>query len=399
MPSNTLNAASLADFLGLGAAERGALAKHRHVFERSIEQALDHFYAEVRRFAPAMRYFSDENHLQRARQAQLRHWRTLMEGRFDNNYQLRVQRIGAAHARIGLDHRVYLSGYALVIDGALNSVCRLRADAAGDDDAASIGMASSALLKCALLDMSMVVEAYLEASEARSAARSRFLANMGHDLRTSLNTVIGYAELTLEEMSSRPQAAQDTNHILGAAFRLLRLANGLIELAKIEAGEADLAFESVDPIQLTQALIADADAEGAGNSTKMVAEGEIGRLTTDPDKLRRCLAILLGNANRFTRNGAVTIRIARRTERIGQVIVYEVADTGIGMSKEQIARFFGDAPFSAEIQVNRSGGAGLGLAIARALARCLGGDLSVESEPGSGTTFRLVVPVDPAAGG
>jgi signal transduction histidine kinase len=393
-----LDALSLAQFLGLDAADRAALAQAQPLIERSLGPALDRLYSAVRGFGPALGHFVDEEHLARARQAQLQHWQSLISGDWDHSYELRAKRIGAAHARIGLDHRLYLSGYALVlaeIGRALGDVGQNGADDGADS--ASMSRAQSALLKCAMLDMSMVITAYLEALAAQSTAKSRFLANMSSDLRAPLHAMIGYAELALEELPPTLRIKQDIGQMLGSANRLLSLVNGLLDLSKIETGVIELTPDTFDPIPFTQAavdLVAD-EASRKGNSLDVVVEGDVGLITIDPDKLGHCLNILLNNAVRFTNNGAVCVRISRQLRGNHAVVVHEVRDTGVGMTAEQVRTVFGDASFS-KLQAGRAGGAGLGLAIARGLAKCLGGDLSVETEKGKGATFTLTVPVRPA---
>lgn len=373
----------------LGVEERTDLARLGPALERALELAVARLYADIRSFAPALAHFDDEGRIEHARRAQLSHWRALMAGDPDYDYEARAKRIGESHARIGLDHRIYLSGYAIVLDELLRVLCG--ADGGAQADAAVLARARGALIKLAMLDMSLVVAAYLDASEQQSLAKSRFLASLAHDLRTPLNAVIGHAELALEELQPDPQRTGDIGHILAASQGLLRLVNGLLDLAKTEAGTMSLAPATFDVAEFVRNAIEDVQEEAArnGDSVAFAGPGEGAVITTDPDKLGQILNILLMRAISSTRHGAIVVRAFRQQRRAREMIVFQVADTGMGLSAQQLAQFRGE---QAELMPGQAGESGLGLALARSVARRLGADLTVESESGKGATFSLALP-------
>ncbi|MBU6373073.1 MAG: response regulator [Alphaproteobacteria bacterium] len=232
--------------------------------------------------------------------------------------------------------------------------------------------------------------ARIQAEEA-NAAKSAFLANMSHELRTPLNAVIGYAEILAEDLRAeqRDEAAGDAERIRAAARHLLALINEVLDLSKIEAGRMELHVADVDGAALvreaTQAL--ELTARGKGVTIDVEIDPALAHLRTDGVKLRQCVLNLLSNAVKFTPAGTVSVR-ARLD---GGLVRVGVKDTGIGMSPEQVKRLF--QPF---VQANsetsaRFGGTGLGLAITRRLAMLMGGDVTVRSAPGEGSTFELTI--------
>lgn len=234
-----------------------------------------------------------------------------------------------------------------------------------------------------------------EAAEYANAEKSRFLANMSHELRTPLNAVIGYAEILEEELAGGglDECGRDATRIKTAGRHLLHLINDVLDLSKIEAGKVE-----VSPKRLAVAtLLADAidtirPSADANNDTFILeADSNLGQAFTDGAKLRQCLLNLLSNAAKFTKNGSIQLTARRIPRPLGDLLEFVVADTGIGMTREQMARLF--SPFAqadSSIQ-KRFGGTGLGLAITRRLAQLLGGDITVDSTPGAGSVFTLRV--------
>jgi signal transduction histidine kinase/CheY-like chemotaxis protein len=236
------------------------------------------------------------------------------------------------------------------------------------------------------------MKAARESAESASVAKSQFLANMSHELRTPLNAIIGYSEILLEEAQDdgRDAEAKDVERVLTAARQLLHLINEILDLSKIEAGRMDVSPAEFD----VRAFI-----EGAADTVRPVVEKNgntlvvecaegLGAAFNDSFKLSQCLLNLLSNAGKFTHEGTVTLRARRE----GEDLVIDVADTGIGMSEEQVARLF--RPFmQADASTTRKyGGTGLGLAITRRMMQLLGGDVTLESAPGKGSTFSLRAP-------
>ncbi|MGE0828180.1 MAG: ATP-binding protein [Hyphomonadaceae bacterium] len=234
------------------------------------------------------------------------------------------------------------------------------------------------------------------AAEGANLAKSQFLANMSHELRTPLNAIVGYSELLLEEAeaSGNSNAAKDVARILTAGRHLLSLINGILDLSKIEAGRMDCHAETFDPrgVIETAAETVRHLAEKNGNTLTIEIEGDLGQAETDALKLSQCLLNLLANAVKFTANGAVTLKAVRVRDNDLDWLTFDIIDTGIGMTPEQIGRLF--QPFAqADVSTTRKyGGTGLGLSITRRLVELMGGDLSVESRPGEGSVFTLRAP-------
>jgi signal transduction histidine kinase len=231
-----------------------------------------------------------------------------------------------------------------------------------------------------------------EAALAASSAKSLFLGNVSHELRTPLNAIVGYAELLGEELEQRGLAdlAEDAARIIASSHHLLALVNDLLDLQKVESGQMVLQFAEID-IRATLAVVVDGlqPALRAGRNTLTVElDPAVDGLYSDELRVRQILFNLLSNAAKFTRDGKIHVRV--RVEGAG--LLLEVEDSGIGMSPEQLARLF--TPYvqvSAEL-ARRLGGTGLGLALTRRLCQLLGGDIDVESVPGSGSRFRVTLP-------
>lgn len=236
--------------------------------------------------------------------------------------------------------------------------------------------------------------------EAQSANRSKtqFLANMSHELRTPLNAIIGYSELLIETASeeAREAEAEDLRRILGASRRLLGLINGVLDMAKVEAGKMELEIAEFDPAALAREALDQVRpaAEAHGDLLQLTVIEPLPKASSDGFKLGQCLLNLLSNAVKFTRDGRISVRVALETAAGGApMLVYEVADTGIGISPEQLQRLFTPFMQADASMTRRFGGTGLGLAITRRIAQLLGGDVTVASAPGHGSTFTLRAPL------
>jgi signal transduction histidine kinase len=236
-----------------------------------------------------------------------------------------------------------------------------------------------------------------EEAEAANVAKSQFLATMSHELRTPLNAIIGYSELLMEvgaENGADPESQDDLERIRGAGANLLMLINDVLDLSKIEGGGMSPMVGAVN----VAALVTDAAATvkpaamANGNALHIEASEDLGDAETDGFKLNQCLLNLLSNAAKFTKDGAIALRARRLNEDGADWLVFDVTDTGIGISPETQARLF--RPFvQADASTTRAyGGTGLGLAITRRLAQMLGGDVTVKSTLGQGATFTLRVP-------
>jgi signal transduction histidine kinase/DNA-binding response OmpR family regulator/HAMP domain-containing protein len=239
-----------------------------------------------------------------------------------------------------------------------------------------------------------------EAAEVASQTKSQFLANMSHELRTPLNAIIGYSEMLQEEAEDLDQEdfIPDLQKIHAAGKHLLVLINDVLDISKIEAGRMDLYLETFDVAAMIQdvTLTIQPLAEQKHNTLEVRCEDGLGAMRADLTKVRQALFNLLSNACKFTEQGTVTL-VARRQLFDGRAwMTFRVADTGIGMSSEQMARLF--QPFSqADASTTRKyGGTGLGLAISRRFCQMMGGDITVESTPGQGATFTIRLPAEAA---
>ncbi|MFC4260720.1 ATP-binding protein [Marinobacter lacisalsi] len=245
------------------------------------------------------------------------------------------------------------------------------------------------------------LEAERLAREAESAnrAKSEFLANMSHEIRTPMNAVIGYSDL-LSKTVTDPRQNHYLDAIRASSRSLLMLINDILDLSRIEAGKMRLEYGPVSLRRLLQDVrhIFDLRAREHNVSLEVsVAPDMPGGMILDETRLRQVLFNLVGNAIKFTHEGGVTVRAeVSATEPVGEDefcrLSIAVTDTGIGIADDQRERIF-DAFEQQEGQSSRKyGGTGLGLAISRKLAHMMGGELSVDSVHGEGSTFVLVLP-------
>jgi signal transduction histidine kinase len=244
------------------------------------------------------------------------------------------------------------------------------------------------------------------AAEEASRAKSAFLAHMSHELRTPLNAILGYTDILREgaEETGNQSALTDLGYIRSASRHLLTLINALLDISKIDAGKMEAFLEPVDVKLLVQdvAGIITPIMETNQNRLTCQVRPDVGIMVTDATKLRQILVNLLGNAAKFTKRGAVTLDVCRQQQDDAEVIRFEVHDTGIGMTPEQLARLFRPFEQASAAITHQFGGTGLGLALSRRLCELMNGHIRVESEPGVGTTFFVTLParattVTPAA--
>ena len=231
-------------------------------------------------------------------------------------------------------------------------------------------------------------------AEHANETKSEFLANMSHELRTPLNAIIGYAQILQEDMedAGQTQSLPDLKRIETAGKHLLGLINDILDLSKIEAGRMEVYLESVDIPRLLDDLqsLARPLASQRGNQMEVIVPPGPLTVRTDYTKLKQCLLNLISNACKFTHAGRVLLEVSLPPGRV----VFRVSDSGIGMTQEQLGRLF-QAFSQADASTTREyGGTGLGLAITRRLCRLLGGDVSVESQPGVGSVFTITLALD-----
>ncbi|SDJ53228.1 Signal transduction histidine kinase [Bradyrhizobium sp. Rc2d] len=235
-----------------------------------------------------------------------------------------------------------------------------------------------------------------EEAEAANRTKSQFLANMSHELRTPLNAIIGIAEMLYEEtQEERDNAlAEPIGRIVRAGKHLLMLINDILDLSKIEAGKLDLYLEELDIAPLIGELAKTTQSIADRNRNQLVVEcpADIGVMRADSTRVRQVLLNLLSNACKFTESGEIRLTVARETDGSTGWVVFIVADTGIGMTAEQLGRLFQEFSQADSSTTRKYGGSGLGLAISQRLCRAMGGEITVTSMPGRGAVFTVRLP-------
>ncbi|MBE0620073.1 MAG: response regulator [Burkholderiales bacterium] len=237
----------------------------------------------------------------------------------------------------------------------------------------------------------------LTRAEEAARARDDFLATVSHELRTPLNAIIGFNTLMLEKACSPQESARYLGFARDAGKALLLQVNDLLDMAKIEAGNIELESIGFDLRELIERSVdmVRGDARNRGLEVQTSISAEVARwVRGDPARLRQVLLNLLSNAVKFTARGSIFIGAALRAD--GKLEI-KVADTGTGIPPDRLGKIF-EKFFQSDVSITRQyGGTGLGLAISRSLVNLMRGTLSVESMPGSGSTFFVVLPFDPVA--
>jgi signal transduction histidine kinase/DNA-binding response OmpR family regulator len=256
-----------------------------------------------------------------------------------------------------------------------------------------------------------------EAADTANRAKSAFLANMSHELRTPLNAILGYSEMLQEEAEEleQPSLLTDLQKVHAAARHLLQLINDILDLSKIEAGKMDLYLETFEIKPLIQEVLTTIQplVEKKGNTLEAHYAADLGTMFADVTKVRQSLFNLLSNASKFTEKGTITLTVertkdeGRRTEEEGRPpstvlrpsssaewITFSVADTGIGMSPEQLGKLFQVFTQADASTTRKYGGTGLGLVITKKFCEMMGGEITVESTPGRGTVFTIRLPAE-----
>jgi len=234
------------------------------------------------------------------------------------------------------------------------------------------------------------------AAEDANRTKSMFLANMSHELRTPLNAILGYSEMLVEEAEDLGDTSfvPDLKKIHAAGKHLLGLINDVLDISKIEAGKMDLFIEAFEVRSLVDDVISTVSplVERNANTLVVRCDESAGGMQADVTKVRQGLFNLLSNSCKFTNEGQITLTVTRRRADGIDFVDFAVSDTGIGMTPEQLGRLF-QAFSQADASTTRKyGGTGLGLAITRRFCQLMGGDVTVHSEVGKGTTFTMHVP-------
>jgi signal transduction histidine kinase len=230
-----------------------------------------------------------------------------------------------------------------------------------------------------------------------SEHKSQFVSSMSHELRTPLNAIIGLTDMLVTNAArfGTEKAQEPLQRVNRAGTHLLGLINQVLDLSKIEAGKLELNPQTVQLAPLIKDVIDTAGQLAEQNKNRLVvdAQEDLGALIVDPMRLRQILLNLLSNACKFTKEGQVKLAV-RKVSNGNGFVEFAVSDTGIGMTAEQQAKLFEEFSQADATTAQRFGGTGLGLAISRKLARMMGGDVTVTSEPGKGSVFTVRLPVE-----
>jgi signal transduction histidine kinase/CheY-like chemotaxis protein len=232
--------------------------------------------------------------------------------------------------------------------------------------------------------------------EIASKHKSQFLASMSHELRTPLNAIIGITEMLLEDARDfkRDVELEPLERVLRAARHLLALINDILDLSKIEAGRMELELESFPLAPLIEEVARTIEPTATKNKNRMVIDcpPDLGVIHADQTRFRQALLNLVSNANKFTEGGVVTIAAQPQRLHGSEWISVAVSDTGIGMTQEQMGRLFQEFSQADVSTTRKYGGTGLGLAISQHFCRLMGGDITVDSTQGEGSTFTIRLP-------
>ena len=234
-------------------------------------------------------------------------------------------------------------------------------------------------------------------AEDASRAKINFLANMSHELRTPMNAIIGYSEMLLEDAEEEglDEFQSDLDKICSSGKHLLGLINEILDLSKIEAGKMEVFLESFD----INALIREVEAtihplaENKSNELIIDCPDNAGSMEADETRVRQMLHNLLSNACKFTENGIVTLKVTRATREGVDWVTFDIIDTGMGIPKDSLKNLFLEFSQVDNSSTRKFGGTGLGLAISRRFCLMMGGDITVKSVEGEGSTFTIEMPV------
>jgi signal transduction histidine kinase len=228
-----------------------------------------------------------------------------------------------------------------------------------------------------------------------SQHKSQFLANMSHELRTPLNAIIGVSEMLREDAEALKQDTEPLDRVLGAGRHLLALINDILDLSKIEAGRMELQLEDFALPPLMDSVVKTIEPLAAKNANRVIVNcaGEIGTLHSDQMRLRQALLNLMSNANKFTERGTITVHARQAQDNGRDWVTIAVADTGIGMTADQMGKLFQEFSQADASTTRKYGGTGLGLSISKRFCQMMGGDITVESAAGHGSIFTIRLPL------
>ena len=395
-------------YIGFTADDAEVLAALAPVVEPHLSALADRFYQQIPRHPEAAAVFTGgEVQIARLKQTLQRWARGLFSGTYDLAYAEERFRIGYRHVQIRLPQR-YVIGAMQVVAEFLREVVDREVV-----DEVLRRRAHVSLSRILLLDLNLMCETYFEGSlrelrqlntrlsdvnrslEEANRAKNDFLATTSHELRTPLTSIIGFSRLLLDQYVTDPAEQRELlNDLYRNALHLLSLVDDILDVSRIEAGRLDMVTETVDLKALIDEVTAStkvqADEKGLALTTEVPSA--LPRVRADKARLRQILLNVIGNAIKFTDRGEVGV-VATVDAEASQVSL-DVSDTGIGIAPEQQPLVFEKFRQLDASHTRRHGGAGLGLAISKALIERMNGRISLRSEgPGKGTTVTLTLPV------
>jgi PAS domain S-box-containing protein len=312
---------------------------------------------------------------------------------------------------IAIEHDYYLEKYILgepsTIVGGNRTVDARRKDGSvfkmdlrveaielGDGEVMFIGTTRDITIQ---IQMEAEVNKAREDAVAANAAKSAFLANMSHELRTPMNAIIGYSEMLAEdaEDAGLDDMLDDLRKITTAGKHLLSLINDVLDLSKIEAGKMELFIEAFNFSDVANEVADTAQSLVKTNGNTLAVETGEGLENLDGDltKTRQMLFNLISNAAKFTKNGTITLASEKYENRGSDWVRFSISDTGIGIPADKLEKIFQEFSQADETTTRNYGGTGLGLSLTRRFAQMMGGDISVESKVGSGSSFIIEIPM------
>ena len=235
-------------------------------------------------------------------------------------------------------------------------------------------------------------------AQVANQAKAQFLANMSHELRTPMNAIIGYTEILQEDARDRGEIdiVPDLQKVHGASYHLLDLINNLFDLSRIQSSQMELYIETFDIAPMVQDVVFTISPllEKQSNILKVEYDNALGTMSADLTKVRQNLLNLLSNANKFSKQSTINLNVSRERSEGFDWIIFQVIDRGIGMTPEQIQKLFKAFSQADSSPTRKYGGSGLGLAITKQFTEIMGGDVSVESQFGQGSTFTIRLPAE-----
>ena len=303
----------------------------------------------------------------------------------------------AVNAQKAVDEKVpYTNEYRVIDKGDSVHWVYARGKAIYDEDGTPLYLDGTIFDVTEKKILDLQLEDAKDAAESANRAKSTFLANMSHELRTPMNAIIGYSEMLAEdaEDEGHDEMVPDLEKINAAGRHLLALINDILDLSKIEAGRMELFLETFDLRLMLDEAVATVMPLITKNENKLETEfaDDLGNVRVDLTKLRQALFNLLSNAAKFTEKGTISLSAAKVMRDDDEWLELSVADSGIGISADKLEAVFEEFSQADDSTTRDYGGTGLGLPISRRFCQMMGGDISVASELGKGTTFTIEIP-------